>query len=90
MKEISISVMGITITQMKCNDIYLCLFVNSNFPAWSRMTRVQEQAENCFESATVESTVADHCHNSLLSIALVAIVTSQRCLSLNLDKMLAK
>ena len=31
--------------------------------------------ESCFESATMESTVADHCHSSLLSYTLVAIVT---------------
>ena len=32
---------------------------------------------NCFESATIKSKAADHCHGSLLSYVLVAIVTLQ-------------
>ena len=36
-------VVGITITQMKYNDLILCLFANSNFPAWWRMTPISVQ-----------------------------------------------
>ena len=41
----------------------------------SLASKNRNSPENCFESATIESTAANHCHSSLLRYALVAIVT---------------
>ena len=52
-----------------------------------RFVCIQKQncSQNCFESTTMESTMADHCRSSFLSYSLVTIVTSVMRVSLNLD-----